>query len=130
MNITCADDLAVYSDMNMIDTVIRNLLSNAIKFTYPEGNIIINAKSEKDSTILYIQDSGVGMNEEKVANLFKINKTESTYGTNREKGSGLGLLLCDEFLKLNRCKLSVTSKEGEGTTFTIVFPAEKEEETS
>ncbi len=124
--INCNRELIVYADMNMIDTVIRNLVSNAIKFTYTGGEININAEGQQNRTILKISDTGVGMSEEQIANLFKIDKTESTFGTNREKGSGLGLLLCDEFLKLNRCTLDVTSKEDKGTTFKIIFPTQEE----
>jgi two-component system sensor histidine kinase/response regulator len=113
----------VYGDERMISTVIRNLLTNAIKFTYEEGriDILLHDSSEKEITIA-VKDNGIGMSEEIRSNLFKIGAKVSQHGTNKERGTGLGLVLCQEFADLNHGKLSVESEEGKGSTFYLTLP--------
>ncbi len=118
------ENLTVYADLNMINTVIRNLLSNALKFTNCGGKIELNAAPTNDNYVkIEIKDNGVGMSEEFVGNIFRIDSYKSTPGTNNEQGTGLGLILCKDFIEKNKGKITVESKLGEGTTFTILLPA-------
>jgi signal transduction histidine kinase len=110
--------LQVYADEHMIDTVIRNLLSNSIKFTQAEGKIIISAKSNKDEAIISVTDNGVGMKKETINKLFA-NTTYTTYGTQGEKGTGLGLELCKDFVNKLGGKIWVESVYGKGSTFSF-----------
>ncbi len=116
------DEVVVYADKDMIDIVIRNILNNAIKFSFAGSQIDIFSIEKGNEIEISIRDYGVGMNENTRANLFQIKNTKSTYGTNNEKGSGLGLIICNEFLKLNNCKFNVVSEVGKGTTFIITLP--------
>jgi two-component system, sensor histidine kinase and response regulator len=112
----------VFADSNMLQTVIRNLVSNAIKFT-PEGGTISLSSEEKCTRIyFYITDTGLGIDEKKIEKLFRIDSKVSTPGTNNEKGSGLGLILCKEFVELNNGKIGIKSKPGEGTTVWFSLP--------
>jgi signal transduction histidine kinase len=112
----------VYADRNMINTVIRNLLTNAIKFTPLEGTIKIQAKQLEDIVRIHIADSGIGMNKEQVDALFKIEKGQSREGTEGETGTGLGLILCKEFISKNKGKIWVKSIPQKGSTFYISLP--------
>lgn len=117
------DNLIVYADLNMINTVIRNLLSNAIKFTDFGGRVELNAVTINDNYVkIEVKDNGVGMSEDFVKNIFRIDAVKSTPGTNNEQGTGLGLILCKDFVNKNNGRISVESKLGEGTTFTIWLP--------
>lgn len=113
----------VFADERMIKTVIRNLLSNAIKFSHENGTVKVSAASRCREVSLTVTDDGVGMNEEKIEKLFKITDNISTKGTRGETGTGLGLLLCLEFVTKNGGRISVKSAPGKGSAFTIVFPA-------
>ena len=110
--------LQVYADEHMIDTVIRNLLSNSIKFTQAQGKIIISAKSTKDEVIISVTDNGVGMKKETVKKLFA-DTMYTTYGTQGEKGTGLGLELCKYFVNKLGGKIWVESEYGKGSTFSF-----------
>jgi len=111
------ENIYVEADMNMINTVIRNLLSNAIKFTNFNGRIIVDSKINNDKVIVMVKDDGVGMNEKTLNSLFDLAEKKSLPGTNNEKGTGLGLILCKEFVERNNGKIWVESKLGEGSTF-------------
>ncbi len=113
------DDLKVFADENMLLTIIRNLLSNAVKFTFDNGTIKIFTQTQSRMCNLSISDNGVGISKENLENLFKVDKDVRTYGTRKEKGSGIGLLLCKEFAELNGGTIMVESKPNEGSTFTI-----------
>jgi signal transduction histidine kinase len=116
----------IYADLNMITTVIRNLISNAIKFTPNNKNIFISiTKNEKD-WIVSVEDQGVGMSEENRNKIFDSNSNFTTFGTNKEKGSGLGLLICQEFVKKQGGEIWVESKEGMGSLFSFTIPINKE----
>lgn len=110
----------VFADENHLRLILRNMITNAIKFT-PEGGSITVATSQpgKGKAVLRVEDTGVGMNEEKLAKLFKIGDANSTSGTAGEKGTGLGLVLCKEFVEKNGGEIRVSSAEGKGTTFSI-----------
>jgi signal transduction histidine kinase len=115
-------NLEVFVDVNSTVTIFRNLVHNALKFTPEGGTIDISAKPNGQEVSISVHDSGVGMNQEQIDNLFILTDKSSTYGTKGEKGIGLGLQLVNEFTKLNKGKVEVTSKEGEGTTFNVSLP--------
>lgn len=116
-------DLVVYADKNMVDTIIRNLLSNAIKFTYPKGTVSINALQQKSDIIVEVVDTGTGISKKDLANLFRIDKQISRQGTQEEAGTGLGLILCKEFVEKNGGEITVESTPGTGTTFRFTLPS-------
>jgi len=113
-------------DNNMMATIVRNLISNAIKFTPKGGKITLKAeaieKEGKRFIRLAVSDTGVGMTEQQVANLFSLDKVQSTPGTEKEKGTGLGIMICRDFINKMNGELSVESKLNEGTTFFVDVP--------
>lgn len=116
------DELYIYSDANSLMTIIRNLLSNALKFTKRNGLVTISILDEPESVVLIVADNGVGMSNSKIEQLFKIEENKSTWGTEREKGLGIGLNLVNEFVKLNEGSIQVESEQGVGTKFTVRLP--------
>ena len=119
------ESITAFADKDMIDIVIRNVLSNAVKFTNQGGVIFIDSKGSGDWVEIRVQDNGVGMSEEKIKNLFHFEKIDSSYGTALEKGTGLGLLVCKEFMDINNGSLAVESKVNEGTTIILKIPAKE-----
>lgn len=119
-----SDDFKIFADINMVTSVIQNLVSNALKFTHVDGNgvVSIDAVQRDDFVDIYIQDSGLGMTHGQIESLFEPKLTISFKGTAGEKGTGLGLVLCKRFVDLNKGEISVTSKEGVGTTFIVSLP--------
>ncbi|MEN8120922.1 MAG: sensor histidine kinase [Bacteroidota bacterium] len=118
-----AQDYICFADKSMIDLVIRNLLSNAIKFTPSDGEIKIGIEEQQDGMfVINIKDSGIGIKKEDLSKLFDSGKKLSTWGTEGEKGSGLGLILCKEFVEKNKGTLKVKSEEGKGSTFSFTVP--------
>ena len=121
-------DIYVKADRNMVSVIVRNLLSNAIKFTPNEGKINITAQTithkEKNKKIaeIKITDSGVGMTEDVRLKLFDIAQNTSTPGTNNEQGTGLGLVLCKEFVEKQGGEIFVISEEGKGSEFVFTLP--------
>jgi len=113
---------SVFGDFNMIKTIIRNLLSNSIKFTNQKGNIIISYEKNHTYHILRIRDNGMGLKEEAIPLLFVPGGQKSRYGTANEKGSGIGLLICKEFIDRHNGYIHVESTVNEGSTFSIHFP--------
>ncbi len=109
-------------DVNLIGTVIRNLISNAIKFSHTKGVIYVEVVFLDMQVRFSVQDEGVGMQPEQIDSLFKITKNKSTRGTVGEKGTGLGLLLCNEFIKLHKGKIWAESTPGEGSKFIFTIP--------
>jgi signal transduction histidine kinase len=118
------DDLAVWADRNMTDTVIRNLLSNALKYTQPGGKISIASKVEDHKAFISVADNGVGMSDMNKKKIFRTDTLHSTYGTMDEKGSGLGLLLCKEFVEKQGGVITFESELEKGSTFTFTIPLE------
>lgn len=112
----------VVTDKLILNTILRNLISNAIKYTPQGGSIQLIVEQTADSYCIYVKDNGVGMKEEICRKLFKVDKVQSTPGTNNEKGTGLGLILCNDFISLLNGEISVNSVYGEGTTFAISLP--------
>ena len=121
------EDIFVLADQNMIAMVIRNLLQNAIKFTHSGGIIVVDIRIEKEYSITSIKDNGVGIGDGNIRKLFEINSGYTTKGTALEEGTGLGLVLCKEFVVKNNGKIWVESKEGQGTTFYFSLPLIKKE---
>ncbi|MGE5432560.1 MAG: PAS domain S-box protein [Syntrophomonadaceae bacterium] len=117
LNFEFDHDYDVYADKNMTDTVIRNLLSNALKFTYPEGRVTISLKDDTDSVIVAVSDTGTGISKEDMQKLFRIEESVSRTGTDKERGTGLGLILVKDFVERNGGKLWVESEPGQGSTF-------------
>ena len=110
------------ADNNMLNTVLRNFISNAIKFTHTGGNVNISIKTKNDdSYIISVKDDGVGISSENIGKLFKIDVKFTTVGTANEHGSGLGLLVCKEFVEKNGGEVFVTSQEGQGTEFAFTL---------
>ena len=114
--------MVIYADFKMIDTVIRNLLSNALKFTGSGGVVEISGRTGARDVELVIADTGVGMNADMLSKLFRIDQKTSRQGTDGEKGTGLGLILCKELVEKNGGVLQVESVEGEGTTCRLRLP--------
>jgi len=112
----------IFADMNMITTILRNLISNAIKFTGEGGTIKILAHQFDEFVHLEINDTGVGIKEQDIQNLFKIDSNKSTLGTNNETGTGLGLILCKEFVERNGGKIWVESTLKLGSSFIFSVP--------
>ncbi len=115
------ENIKVYADRNMINMVLRNLIANAIKFT-ENGVIRIECEQDNLHVVVKIKDSGVGIDQEKIAGLFDIGISKSTHGTRGESGTGLGLILCKEFVEKNYGSIKAESEVGKGSTFTITLP--------
>ena len=118
-------DIVIYADQNMLQTILRNLISNAIKFTNTDGRVEIYANSGQDQIEITIADNGIGMDEKTQNNLFKIDTDLTTNGTANEKGSGLGLILCKEFVEKHGGEIRVESILGEGSRFVFTIPKTK-----
>jgi len=112
----------VYADKNMISTVLRNLISNAIKFTHLNGEIIIPIVKKEGEIIVSVDDNGVGMTQDKIDRIFQIDENYSTPGTQNEKGTGLGVIICKKFVEKHGGKIWVDSKVGIGSTFYFSLP--------
>lgn len=118
-----SDNIILESDQDMLETIVRNLLSNAIKFTPASGTVIIKATQFVDTVEVEISDTGIGISEDIKAKLFKIDsKLQSQKGTAGEGGSGLGLILCKEFIDKLHGTISVESQVSKGTTFRFRIP--------
>jgi signal transduction histidine kinase len=117
-----ADSTTVYADKNMIHTVIRNLISNAIKFSHKGGRVFVSSFKNGEMTEVVIRDEGIGMSRENLSMLFRIDTYYSTSGTSGESGTGLGLIICKEFVEKNNGRIRATSKKDEGTavSFTLM----------
>lgn len=117
LHVDCPEHLFVSADQDMLASILQNLLANAIKFTPAQGDIHLTATEAKRQVVIRVKDSGVGMSKEQVEKLFSPNKQTSTLGTEGETGTGLGLVLCRQFLALHKTGLEVQSEPGKGTTF-------------
>jgi signal transduction histidine kinase len=116
------DKLIAFFDYQTILVVIRNLVSNAVKFTPEGGTIIIRTESNDDFVEIFFEDTGLGMDRETMNKLFRPDIQFTTYGTHNERGSGLGLLLCKEFVEKNQGEIRVRSEEGKGSVFSFTLP--------
>ena len=125
-----SENLVVNVDLTMFNSILRNLIENAIKFTRKNGLIEIgtiimpktSGNNKKGFVTIFIKDNGIGMDRETVNNLFKLTEKVSRPGTDGELSSGIGLLLCKEFVDIHGCKIWVDSHEGIGSTFYFTVP--------
>ena len=116
----------LFADTNMLQSILQNLIANAIKFTKPGGNIQISTKQKNEMVNIFIKDTGVGISKESLQNIFRTDSTVTTLGTENERGTGLGLLLCKEMIERHGGNISVESELEKGTTFSFTLPkAEK-----
>lgn len=116
------ENLTAFIDANMINTVVRNLISNAIKFTPKGGKIIVESKLLNDFIEISVTDNGVGIDSDKIDKLFKIGESVVGIGTEHETGTGLGLILCKEFVEQHKGKIYLKSELGKGSVFTFTLP--------
>lgn len=116
------ENLIVLADKNMIKTILRNLISNAIKFTPKNGKVEINALIDKKQVEISVSDNGIGMTEETMVKLFRLDGNLSNPGTENEMGTGLGLLLCKEFVEKHGGKIWAESEFGKGSIFKLILP--------
>ena len=122
-NVNVKPQTTVFTDIKIIETIFRNLISNAIKFTAQNGTVLVNSKEDENFTVIQVNDTGIGMDQDEMAKLFRIDKSHSTRGTDDEEGTGLGLILCKELVEKQGGKIWVVSKKGEGSTFYFTLPA-------
>lgn len=113
---------SIFADRNMISTILRNLFTNAIKFTNPGGKIVLTASQNPDELIISISDNGVGIDKNAIAKLFRIGESYKKFGTQNERGTGLGLILCKEFVEKHGGEIWVESKKGKGSVFCFTIP--------
>jgi len=126
-NITLVNELKnetfAYFDFNMINTVIRNLINNAIKYTNDNGTITVSAQTDAQNVRISVRDTGIGMDKATEEQLFRIDvKMRSQKGTKGEKGTGLGLILCKEFVEKNKGQIGVKSQQNIGSEFFFTLP--------
>ena len=117
------DSILVFADENMILTLLRNLISNAIKFTPSKGTITVSATSKGKMVEICVSDTGVGISEEKLDTVFLVTSSKSTYGTDGEHGTGLGLILCKEFVSKHNGEIWVESELDKGSQFYFTLPS-------
>ncbi|MBW4359957.1 tetratricopeptide repeat-containing sensor histidine kinase [Flavobacterium taihuense] len=116
------NSIEIFADKNMLQAIIRNVVLNAIKFTQKNGAVTIQGKQEGKNTIITVSDNGIGMSPKTIQNLFNLDGQNNRIGTDDEPSTGLGLILCREFIDKHKGKIWVESEEGKGTTFYISFP--------
>jgi signal transduction histidine kinase len=122
LSYSVGESITIIGDKNQIEFIIRNLVNNAIKFTHKNGLVSLTAKLLSSGEVqISVSDNGVGISDEAKSKLFSISKTQSTNGTAGEKGSGLGLMLSYEFVKLSGGQIEIESNVSKGTTFHTKF---------
>jgi two-component system sensor histidine kinase/response regulator len=122
LDLNIPEDVRVMADLHMLNAIVRNLISNATKFTPTGGAITVTAAEDGDEVVIKVADTGVGIPPENLDKIFNPNVQTTTEGTNKEGGSGLGLLLVQDFVQKNNGAISVESTVGEGTTFAFTLP--------
>lgn len=115
-------DLKVFADEDMLNTILRNLLTNSVKFSNSGGTVSVFAEQKESLVEVQVRDSGVGMDQETIDKLFRLDTTNSKIGTSGETGTGLGLILCKEFVEKHNGKIRVESEPGKGSSFIFTFP--------
>ncbi len=116
------EDLVMKADKEMLKTILRNLVSNAIKFSYPGTEVIVSASASNGNIIISVSDSGIGIPKDKIKDLFSVGNEHIMPGTAKEKGTGLGLVLCREFVEKHSGQIRVESNEGKGSVFSFTLP--------
>jgi signal transduction histidine kinase len=115
----------VYADKNLLSTILRNLVNNAVKYTSRNGKVLITGEPAAGGVNITVKDTGLGMTEDQLSSLFSLVHGPSTPGTAEEKGTGLGLILCKEFVDKHKGEIRAESQPGEGSTFTLLLPNKK-----
>jgi signal transduction histidine kinase len=123
MTVDMDKNIEVRADRYMLDAILRNLISNAIKFTNEDGNIVVQAIQKSRAIQVCIKDDGIGMSSDRVNKLFSLDTNTSTNGTKGERGTGLGLIVCKEFLDMHKGKIWVESVPDKGSSFCFTLPA-------
>jgi len=123
---TLTEKLIAYADRNMVLTIIRNLITNAIKFSRKGDRIIVEVENAENWITIHISDTGIGIDDKAISKLFKISETIKTEGTANERGTGLGLMLCKEFVDWHKGRIWVESQVGVGSRFSFTIPKAKE----
>lgn len=123
LNFSDSEKTVLFADLNMLKTILRNLISNAIKFTYPNGEINIYTEKNQDNPIINVSDNGVGIEKNNQPRLWMLSEQFTTLGTNKEDGTGLGLILCKEFVEKHGGKIWVESELGKGSNFRFTIPS-------
>ncbi len=126
--LSSAEDFTVFADPDMLNTVIRNLVSNAIKFTENNGRITISACQTSAYATISVSDTGIGINPSDLTKLFDLSQIHSTKGTTGETGTGMGLLICKDFIEYHNGKIRVESEPGKGSVFSFTLPLGAEAE--
>lgn len=121
----CNSDHKVFADSNTLQTIIRNLTANAIKFSNPNSTVEINSELTNNQVVIRIIDTGIGIHKDDIPKLFSQDVDRDKIGNHKNKGTGVGLLLCKEFAELNKGKIEVSSEIGKGSTFTVHLPIAK-----
>ncbi len=122
INFDISEKIFLNADKNMLKTILRNLLSNAVKFTNEKGKIVISAKKENKNVLISVSDTGIGIEKENFRKLWQISESYTRKGTKNETGTGLGLILCKEFVEKHNGKIWVESKVNKGSTFYFTIP--------
>jgi len=117
-----ANSPVVYADRNMVKTVLRNLMHNAIKFSYPDSVVSIVTYKKEKTLVTCVEDQGIGISEKDLKSLFTLQNQVRKYGTAEEQGTGLGLLLCKEFIETNNGEIWAEGQEGKGCKFSFTLP--------
>jgi signal transduction histidine kinase len=121
LQFNCENDIIVYADKNLLKTIIRNLVNNAIKFSNEFQKVEVSVKQLENGVEIIVSDKGVGMNLLAVEKLWA-NENNSTVGTSKEKGTGLGLWLCKSFVDMHGGEIKVESEQNKGTNFVVLLP--------
>lgn len=127
VNVSCPDDTQIFADLEMTKTIVRNILSNAIKFTPKQGSINLEVQKEQENVRITISDSGMGMSKETINTILSLEPVTPGEGTEGEKGTGLGLTICKDFLTMSHGELKITSEIGKGSNFSFTLPQAKKE---
>lgn len=125
LNSEIREDIFIFSDENMINTILRNLLSNAVKFTHKYGKVNVSLANSGDEVVISVKDTGIGISEDNIKKLFRIDSKYTRPGTEKEQGTGLGLKLCKEFVEKMEGKIWVESTENEGSEFIFSIPVKE-----
>ncbi|NVO11681.1 MAG: hybrid sensor histidine kinase/response regulator [Bacteroidales bacterium] len=123
---TLTEKLIAYADKNMVLTIIRNLITNAIKFSRKGDRIIVDVENTENWITIHVLDTGIGIDDDSISKLFKISENIKTEGTANERGTGLGLMLCKEFVDWHKGRIWVESQVGAGSRFSFTLPKAKE----
>jgi two-component system, sensor histidine kinase and response regulator len=122
--------LYVYADPDLISVVLRNLINNALKFTDRDGRVEVSSRRYDNEAVVSVIDNGIGMDDETIRKIFFNGEQITTRGTFNEKGTGIGLSICKDFVRINGGELHVESKKGKGTTLSFTLAVKKEMESA